>query len=233
MTNFARQVVGGLPIQTIGTDSELITIPDVKQVQASVNNYLRVLAQFGDFDLQKDLIDNLAGSYTIVLLPRPNNPLPVLNIPFDLLITARTSNDAALDGVSKLLQSLFDVKALPDATIDDWTFTQLGVETDPVFSLGLKDGLLIVATGDAAGHALDAQRGDDRLIDEASWKSLSETARPDFYVDTAVFYNTFFPSSGGAVPTADNRTQLALHTTYRENGIYELKFSVLISLGAQ
>ena len=231
MTNFARQIVGGLPIQTLGTDSKLITVPDARQVQAAVDNYLNILGQFGGFDLQKDLIDHLAGSYTIALLPRPNNPLPLLNVPFDLLITARTSSDAALDGVSKLLQSLFEVKALPDVTIDNWTFTQLGVDTDPLFSLGLKDGLLIVATGDAAGHALDAGRGDNRLIDEAPWQSLSKTDRPDFYVDTAVFYNTFFPSSGGAVPTSDNRTQLALHTAYQGNGIYGLKFSALIPLG--
>ncbi|MEO8611689.1 MAG: DUF3352 domain-containing protein [Chloroflexota bacterium] len=230
MTNFARQMVGGLPIQTLGTESKLITVPDAKQVQAAVNSYLNVLGQFSGFDLQKDLIDHLAGSYTVALLPRPNNPLPVLKVPFDLLITARTSDDAALDGVSKLLQSLFKVKALPDATTNDWTFKQLGADTEPLFSLGLKDGLLIVATGDAAGHALDAQGGDNRLIDEVPWQTLSKTARPDFYVDTAVFYNTFFPSPGGAVPTSDNHTQLALHSAYQGSGIYELKFSALIPL---
>lgn len=231
MTNFARQVIGGLPIQTFGTDSDLITVPDAEQVQSAVDNYLSILGEFGDFDLQKDLIDHLAGSYTIALLPRPNNPLPLLNIPFDLLITARTSDDAALDGVSKLLESLFDLQPLPDVTDGDWTFRQLGTDTDPVFSLGLKDGLLIVATGNAAGEALDAGQGNDRLIDEAPWQRLSEVARPDFYVDSAVFYNTFFPSSGGAVPAADTRTQLALDASYLGNGIYELKFTALIPLG--
>jgi hypothetical protein len=231
MTNFARQLVAGLPIQTLGTDSDLITVPDASQVQDAVDNYLSILGEFGGFHLQQDLIDHLEGSYTVALLPRPNNPLPVLNVPFDVLITARVKDEAVLDGISNLLQNLVNLQSLPDITIGDWEFKQLGTETDPVISLGLMDGLLMVATGDAARSALDAQRGEDRLIDEAPWQTLSETARPDFYVDTAVLYNTFFPSSGGAVPASDNRTELALHSAYHGDGIYELKFSALLPLG--
>jgi len=232
MSNFARQMIGGLPIQTLGSESELITVPDAETVQSAVNNYLTILGQMGGFDLRADLLDYLAGSYVVALLPRPNNPVPIINTPFDLLIAARVDSGAALDGATTLLQNLFDLDLLEDETLEEWNFARLGVDNETVFRLGVKDGTLLIATGDAAQFALDAGRGDNRLIDQASWQTLSETARPVLYLDTAAFYNTFFPSTGGVVPASVNRTQFALYNAYQADGIYKLTFSALIPTGS-
>jgi hypothetical protein len=231
LSNFTRQMFGGLPIQTLGSDSELVTVPNAEEVQSAVNQYITMLGQLSGFDLQADLIDHLAGSYAVGLIPRPNNPVPVINTPFDILIAARVESDAVLDGATNLLQNLFALDPLEDETLDEWNFARLGTGNETVFRLGVKDGTLLIATGDAAQSALDAARGDNRLVDQESWQTLSESARPDLYIDTASFYNTFFPAAGGAVPDNSNRSQLALYNTYQGDGIYELKFSALIPTG--
>ncbi len=230
MSNFARQMVGGLPIQTLGTGSEMITVPDGKQVAAAVANYFNLLGEFGDVDVQTDVIDHLSGSYVMALLPRPNNPVPVINTPFDLLLTVRVEDDAALDGVVKVLQNVFDLQPMTEETIGDWNFSRLGGGNQVVFNIGVHDGTLVIATGAAAASALNAGRGDNRLIDEAAWQTLSETGRPDLYIDRAAFVNTFFPSSGGAVPSAANRTQLGLYSDYQGSDIYTLKFAIVLPL---
>lgn len=231
MSNFARQMIGGLPIQTLGTQSELIAVPDAQQVGDAVTNYLDLLGEFGDVDFQADVIDHLSGSYMVALLPRPNNPVPVINTPFDFLLTARVDGDDAVDGVVKVLQNVFDLQSMTDATIGDWDFVRLGVNNQAVFNVSVLDGTLVIATGDAASRALDAQRGDNRLIDQTTWQTLSATVHPDLYVDRAAFINTFFPASGGAVPSADNRTQLALYSDYQGGDMYGLQISVVIPTG--
>jgi hypothetical protein len=231
MSNFARQMVGGLPIQTLGTQSELIALPDAQQVGDAVANYLDLLGEFGGVDLQADVIDHLSGSYVMAVLPRPNNPVPAINTPFDLLLTAHVNSDDALDGVVKVLQNVFDLQPMPDETIGDWDFARLGVANQAVFSVGVLDGTLMIATGDAAAQALAAGRGDNRLIDQTAWQTLSETVPPGLYVDRAAFINTFFPASGGAVPAADNRTQIGLYSDYQGSDIYALGIAVVIPTG--
>ncbi len=232
MSNFARQMFGGLPIRTVGTDSELITAPESREVEDAVSSFVAVLEQFGDFNLQADLLDHLSGEYAFALLPRPNNPLPALNTPFDVLLVARvTDGDAAVDGLSLLANRLFGLQALDDVMLGDWTFKQLGIDSESVFTLGVKDGLLILATGDAAQSALDAERGDNRLTDQQPWQALSRAERPDLYLDAAVFYNTFFPSAGGGVPAQDNRTRFGVFTDYLGDGLYELRLDASLPTG--
>lgn len=231
MSNFARQLLGGLLIQTLGTESELVTVPDAAQVQSAVENYIGILDELGGVDLQSDLIDHLSGSYMLALLPRPNNPAPVINTPFDLLVAARVADDGALDGVLRLLQNLFGLERLDDQTLDEWTFARLGLGDEPVFSMGILDGTLLIGTGEATARALDAGRGDNRLIDQPAWQTLSATAVPSLYVDRAIFFNTFFPASGGAVATADNRAQFGLYSAYAGDAIYRLQLAAVFPTG--
>ncbi len=232
MSNFAREIIGGLPIQTIGTDSQQITVPDAGQVERAVNGYLNLMTQFQNFDLKTDLLDYLSGDYAVALLPRPNDPVPVLNTPFDFLIVARVSDEsAALAGATTLLSSMLHLDSLDGNTIEGWDFNRLGVGGQEVISLGAQDGVLVIGTGDAVQKALDARRGDNRISKQQPWQVLSATETPGLYLDSFVFLNTFFPSPGGTVASANNRAHFAFNGHYLGSGLFELTLTAVVPNG--
>jgi hypothetical protein len=232
LSNFAREVFGGLPIQTVGTASDQITVPDAAQVENAVSGYLTMMERFKDFNLQTDLVDYLAGDYVVALLPRPNDPLPVLNIPFDLLVVARVNDEeAALAGAGTLLQTMLNLESLETESVNNWDFNRLGIDGQPILSLGARDGLLIIATGNTAARTLASQRGDNRLTSQDAWGVLSESRSPDVYLDSFVFLNTFFPSPGGAVASNNDRVHFGLYSDYLGQGLYQLKLVGVVPSG--
>ncbi|MBZ0275201.1 MAG: hypothetical protein K8I60_03600, partial [Anaerolineae bacterium] len=107
LANFAGQILGGVPVVTLGDAGNLITAPSSDDIQSAVESFLAALSTVGEFDLNADLLDHLSGNYVVALLPRPKDPIPVLNAPYELLLTADVKNgDAALAGVAKLMQAL-------------------------------------------------------------------------------------------------------------------------------
>ncbi|MBL8164287.1 MAG: DUF3352 domain-containing protein [Anaerolineae bacterium] len=231
MTNFARQMLGGFAIETVGTASDLIDAPSADAVVASVNTFVDVVNEFDNFDLRADLLAHVEGSYALALLPRPNNPAPILNTPFDLLLVTQTAEaEAAAQGVTTLLSALFNLQAAQVQTDTDWTFVALASEDsrDPAFIIGTLDDRLIITTGDAVQAALAAERGDNRLTAQESWQALSTAQTPDLYVDMTVLLNTFFPTAGGFVINEDSRTRLGLNVDVLANGVTVLNVNVSV-----
>jgi hypothetical protein len=222
---------GGFAIATVGTASDLIDAPSAADVVASVNTFVDVINEFDDFDLRADLLAHVGGSYALALLPRPNNPAPVLNTPFDLLLVTQTAEaEAAAQGVTTLLAALFNLQAAQVQTDTDWSFVALTSEEnrDPAFVIGTLGDRLIITTGDAVQAALAAERGDNRLTAQESWQALSATQTPDLYVDMTVLLNTFFPTSGGFVISEDSRTRLGLNVDVLASGVSVLSVSVSV-----
>lgn len=232
LSNFARQVYPGLPIPVAGTDNALAPAPDAQQIQDSVNGFLTALESLSNFSIEQNLFSHLLGNYAIAMMPRPNNPVPVINTPFDLLMIAEVDDaEKAQAGTSQLLQALFSLKPRALDPVDNWEFLALSTDAEsaPVFTLAFQDDLLILGTGDAVQAALAAARGDNRLIEQDNWKSLNETARPDLFLDTEMFYNTFFPELVGGSST-DDRTRLGLYLSTPEPNLVKLDLTVILSV---
>jgi hypothetical protein len=164
----------------------------------------------------------------VVLLPRPNNPLPFFNTPYDVLIMAEVEDgQAALDGLTLLMRVILGLGELDTMPVEDATFNVLRPPGgDPLVSMGVLDDMLIIASGDALRLALDARRGDNRLISRPRWESISRDHMPQFYVDIPAFYSTFLPLPGGApVRQID---QLGAWTTYLGDGLYQVHVIVTL-----
>ncbi len=209
MSNFARDLLGGLPILTAGT-SELITAPTSSQIQAAISAFLVNLGRSQQVDVQTALLDKLGDPYTLALLPRPNNPLPLLQIPFDILLLS-TSPDAegAAAGAAALLQAIFPLSEGDAQTVGDWTLTPLLAEgiTEPIFTVGVSGERLVLTTGSAEA-VMSAPAG--AITDAEWWAGLVGDSAPDLFVDLNVFYNTLFPTAGGFTTGETQRSRLLL-----------------------
>ncbi len=65
------------------------------------------------FDLDANLIDELNGGYALAVIPRPNNPLPVFNSAFDVLLIARADDAAGADRAASTMALLLNAFADP------------------------------------------------------------------------------------------------------------------------
>lgn len=236
MTNFARQIFGGVLIQTIGTESELIAAPNAEQVQSAVTNFMSAVNRFGSFDLEQDLLDHLHGQYSIALYPRVNNPVPFLNTPFDLLVVTQASagkSFAAQQGISRLLQTFYGLQEQDLGDIQGWQAIGLGLTatSQPIFTIAVQDDKLIFGTGGTIAEALAAARGDNRLIAQTAWQELSALQSPDLYVDVNVVYNTFFAPRGGVQLSSDSsRIRLVANATTPSDQIFRFDMTVTTGL---
>jgi hypothetical protein len=87
---------------------------------------------------------------------------------------------------------------------------------------------LVIGTGTAAQLALDAQRGDNRLIVQDRWQNLSPDDRiPYVYVDVNAFYNTFLPQPGS--PTALLISHAGIHSQYLGDSLFKLDLLVALA----
>lgn len=230
LSNFAGQVIGAFPIQeTPVSANALLPLPDANALERAVGGLLRVLVQETNFDLDHDLLQYFNGSYALALLPRPNDPLPPLNLPYDILLIAEVDNpDTALANTAQLARTLLALDALESQTISGWDFQTYQPQpgSDPALQIGLVDDRLIVATGSALRLALDARRGDDRLVSRERWQEVSRDALPQLYVDIPAMYSTFLPQLSG--PQLQQIRRLGLRTDYRGNGLFELRLLVTL-----
>lgn len=234
-SNFASQVLAGLPFSTAGTASEIVSVPAAADIQTAVKSFVDTLKSLNGYDVQNDLLAHLNGSYALALLPRPNDRLPLLNTPFDLLLVGQVDDgEASSKGVITLLETVLDVQTGEAETVGDWSLTPLSNGADLIFTIGYQDERLLVASGKAAGLALDAERGDNRFINLPAWQQFAQDSTPSLYVDAFVFYNTFFPLemlTGGFVVSESNRQRLAASTHIDADGLYHLDLTVTLPQG--
>jgi hypothetical protein len=232
LTNFARQMIA-LPIPLIGTDAEFVTVPSTAEALTAQATFFDLLRGVGDLDLLTEVVEPLRGPYALALLPRPNDPLPLVNSPADLLIVAQPADiDAARAGLGKLLPLLFGVQALEPLEGDDARFQRFAGANAILFSLGVVDDRLIFSTGlEAAGLAVIAGEGENRLVNLEPWQNLTADFPATWLLDIHVFYNTFFPRAAGQVPALDARTRLALGYAIRADGLHTVSWRAAFPVG--
>jgi hypothetical protein len=233
LANFAGQFLGGFPVQeSIGSASGVLDVPSATDIEQAIGSFLSTLNRQANFDFDHDLAQYFTGGYAIALLPRPNDPLPPMNLPYDLLLIANVDDsDAALAGATRLAQILLNVDTFTTTTIDDIDFSSLQLDpiSEPVLYIGVVDDRLVVATGQALAQALDARRGDNRLVSRDRWQEVSDSAVPQLYVDIPAVYGVFLPQLVG--PQLQQIKQLGAHTEYLGDGLFEV--NVIVTLPNQ
>jgi hypothetical protein len=225
LANFAGRILGAFPVpESVGSVNELVTVPSAADLERSVNGFLSVLENVGDFQLTEDLLRHFTGSYTVALLPRPNNPTPVLNTPFDLLVVAEVDEGSlVVDNLTRLIELLSPTSEFEDETISETAFRTLRqVDTgEVVLRLGVVDGMLVIATGSSLEPALQAWAGDNRLIDRERWLAVSEDAVPHLFVNLDSIFNVFFQIGG--TPIGQQVNVLAARGQQVADGLYQLQ----------
>lgn len=230
LVNFAGRALSAFPInESPGSASGELELPTAEQMQSAAFAFLGTLDAVAGFNVERDLLDHLAGSYTVALLPNPNNPTPVLNMPFDLVIAIKTTDGAtALDGAEQFIKTLFDLSQLETQLFNDVEFrtVEVAVTGEAVLRVGLVGDTLLIATGSAAQLAMDAMQGDNRLIDNPRWATVQAVSPPQLYMDIVVLYNLFYPVAG------QNRDfqvrQLGARAQQMNDGIYQLNMVITL-----
>lgn len=226
--NFASQALASFPI--LQTTGAVLPTPTAEDAEQAVNNFLDTVQPL--VDVQTDLLEQFDGSYSLALLPRPNNPIPGTNIPFDLLLVVQTDSTESAETAQASASTLLETFAAPldDEALDEHTFQTLRTADtgETLVSIGAVDNLLIIGTGSAAQQALDAQRGDNQLIQQERWQNLSADDQiPYVYVDVNAYYNTFLPSIGG--PAVRPVSQLGVQSSYLGDNLFQLHLLVALT----
>ena len=231
LLNFASTALASFPLAgQPSTPTVLPPTPSADDVQAAVSTFLETIDPL--VSMQDDLLANLNGSYSLALLPRPNNPVPVLNTPFDVLLVVQTDSAQSAETAQASATTLLETFATPleDETLGEHTFHTLRVPQtgEPLVRIGAVDNLLLIGTGNAAQQALDAQRGDNRLVQQARWQALATGDDiPYVYIDVNAYYNTFLPVVGG--PAARPVRQLGIQSRYLGDNLFELRLQVALA----
>ena len=226
LANFASQVLGAFPVtESSGVTSGAVTVPDAAAMEQAIGGFLSALARNANYDLDHDLLQYFSGSYAVALLPRPNDPLPVLNASYEFLLVAEVDNEAAaFEGATSLVRLLLGQDELDTFTIADTEFAVVRVEDEPLLYVGTVDSLLLVAAGDVLERAMDARRGDNRLVNRERWQNVSQNTIPQLYVDIPAVYSTFRPQAGGA--QVQEIRQISARTDYVGDGVFEMNILV-------
>lgn len=237
LVTFAGDALAAFPVQT-PVPVEAIPVPTGEQAQMAIEGFLDTIQEVSGIDLAGSVLEQLTGSYAVAVLPRPNNPTPGLNTPFDLLIVARTESSItaalAAESIGDLLRLYGD--NVETETLDEGTFAALRTpDTDEaVVRVGAVDDLLVLATGSALDLALRARLGDNQLIDTERWQGFArplafeegEDGLPYLYIDLNAAYNTFLPIAGG--PAQRPVRQLAVSSRQLDEQLVHLR--VIIGL---
>jgi hypothetical protein len=203
LANFAGIALSGFPVN-ISAGARALPAPTGDEVQAAVEALITLAADSG-VNARGDLLDQLDGSYAFALIPRPNNPTPLLNTRFDALLIAQVGDDSTyetLDNLARLLlgagfeQDSLDVRG----TIYDGGVIRTGNE--PVIRAQIVDNLLIVGTGDSVPLALAAGLGDNRLIRQDRWQTLNQDGVSYLYADLPGMFSVFFPQVDAQTATS-------------------------------
>ena len=220
---YAPTVLGAFAVPPFSGDP--LPAPSADDVRASVEAFTSAVEAGLAVDVRGSLLDHLQGSYALALIPRPNDPVPTLNTPYELLLVAQVDEpETTLDSLTALVEGLLNAP-LDDETIDDTALHTLTTQAgDALLRLGAVDNLLVLGTGDAVEQALRARGGDNRLIDQGRWHALSVDETPAVYVDINAFYNTFMPPQGGSV--VSTVSQMGLYWRPLGDSLFEMRLIV-------
>lgn len=224
--SFGGELLGAFSGRQGPAAGDLLTLPDAEVIGQVVSDWLRALWDQAELDLEHDLLRRLNGSYSLALLPRPNDPLPPLNMPWDLLLVAEVDDGrAAIDAIDRLLSFTVDSRGLDgEGTLrralagDDFD--------DSPLQVWVEDGLLLLGTGAAPQAMQRALAGDNRLIDRARWQALTRDSPPQLYLDVAPLYATFLPQAAG--PQLQEVRQLGLRSHSPAAGRHELEITLTL-----
>src|SRR5262249_22702958 len=121
--SFADKALAAFAVQQPAGSA--LPTPTAQDAAAAVSGFLNAVKPV--VDVQSEVLDKLKGSYSLALLPRPNDPLPGVDTPFDLLLVAQTdsveSAQAVQASMSKLLSTF--TSPLEDTQLGDQTFQTL------------------------------------------------------------------------------------------------------------
>ena len=226
---FGGELLGAFTGRQTPAAGDLLTAPDAEVIGQVVSDWLRTLWDQADLDLEHDLLRRLDGSYSLALLPRPNDPLPPLNMPWDLLLVAEVDDGrAALDALDRLLRVTVDSRGLQGEPTDGTLRRALPGDDfdDPPLQVWVEDGLLLLGTGAAPRAMQRALAGDNRLIDRARWQALTRDSPPQLYLDVAPLYATFLPQAAG--PQLQEIRQLGLRSHSPAAGRHELEITLTL-----
>jgi len=175
-----------------------------------------------NIDLRADVLAHLDGSYAFAVIPRPNNPIPLWNMPVELLLIARVDNPAeTVDALLMLVETFITDRFTRARSDGNAIFTLTAPDSDAALvKIGSVDNWLIMGTGESVDAALAAQRGDNRLTAQARWTALAADAPPNVYIDLNSYFNTFFPAEGGATQT--NFAQMGVYWEALEGGLFQI-----------
>lgn len=230
IANFAGIALGSFPInRPTEAMQELIPAPSESEIQDVVENFSAALGNTTELNLET-LLQQFSGSYAAALLPRPNNPLPVLNSDTDGLFVAQVD-----DGTDTLEQIRTIIEALTMQTLVEKNNgdQQIYAIEDPATSqslleLTIVDNVLLAGTGNAVDSALRAFAGDNRLVEESRWQALTNEGTPQWYFDVDAIYNVASPLAGG--PQTGPVNQVAIRQESLDDQLVRFVLTATLSL---
>lgn len=231
LTNYAGLALGAFPFVTPPIVANgVLDAPAAADIEAAAAAALSALGAASGLDIEQDVLRALDGPYVAALLPRPNNPIPVLSSEVELLgIIATDDAQAALGQVRALAGAVLGAEALQDDPVDGQPALRvIDTVTGAVLAsaIAAPDALLI-GTGAAAETALRAGQGDNRLTDQPRWQALAQDTPPQWYFDIDGIYNIIAPSAGGRAD--GGLKQAALWLAQPEHDL--LRFTLRAALG--
>jgi len=201
---------------------EPLPLPSSDQITGVIDRFTVALNAAANIDLRADVLAHLDGSYAFAVIPRPNNPIPLWNMPVELLLIARVDNPAeTVDALLMLVETFITDRFTRARSDGNAIFTLTAPDSDAALvKIGSVDNWLIIGTGESVDAALAAQRGDNRLTAQARWTALAADAPPNVYIDLNSYFNTFFPAEGGATQT--NFAQMGVYWEALEGGLFQI-----------
>jgi hypothetical protein len=231
MSNYAGTLVGQFPVPVSDTPaSDTAPLPTSDDLRNAFEGLSAAFERLSAYNLERELLDHLEGSFAVALLPRPNAPVPFFNTPYDLLIVAQTNAGAAVrEGAARLVQQYIDAEFFTHEVFGDVEFIVLRQPRtqELILSIGAVDDVLIVATGTAVNLALRAESGDNRLVDQPRWRALTGARAPELYIDINPYFNLVAPQVGGSMPIPFQ--QVGIESHYLGSNLYRVAVTVTIT----
>jgi hypothetical protein len=203
LANFAGIALSAFPV-SISAGARALPTPTGEAVQAAVESLLNFAAEAG-VNVRGDLLEQLNGSYAFALIPRPNNPTPLLNTRYDALLIAQVGSASTYETLDALARLLLDVgfeEERLDVRGTIYTGGVIRAGNEPVVRAQMVDDLLIIGTGDSVPLALAAGMGDNRLIRQERWQNLNQDGVTYLYADLPAIFSVFFPQVDAQTATS-------------------------------
>ncbi len=223
---FAPFALSSFGVPPLGVPLPTPSSEDITQV---IERFSAAVDAAYNINLREDLLAHLDGSYAVAVIPRPNNPIPLWDMPVEVLLIAHVDNpDETIDSLLTLIESFIDDRFERERIDGNAFFTLTAPDSDaPLLKMGSVDHWLVIGSGESVDAALAAYSGDNRLTAQTRWTTLAEETLPNVYVDVNSYLNTFFPQEGGL--TQSRVTQMGVYWHSMEGGLFQIDAIVKLS----